>query len=332
MTEHETQRKVLRAKSNPSDGNMCRNCHMRLGHTSRSCEYDKCLSVFSCGEEKLHPGEINSRSVRTSIQKLKGVIEKLEKDFHFKENASNKICESLGNKIETTLLQENGNRYIEAGIKKWALLRKHVFIIEKYCKQHFGGSIPPKHRLSDILNVALEKCTPDDGDKTDQKFLSRVKTKRANPARDVLEARGISFPDIINVNESSTSQSNLMHRCAPCNKDEEEEQLTMVLNQSLLESKSTAPQVATTDFRQSTPFNTFHHGHGFYHPSLNFPHAAAPCPLYHYSHATGFQPPPVEMYVRDPGVSTYGSFESFFPQTVQESSSASLSSSATASA
>ncbi len=53
--EHEVQCKLLRVKSNPSDGNMCRNCHMRLGHTARNCEYDKCISVFRCGEEKLHP-------------------------------------------------------------------------------------------------------------------------------------------------------------------------------------------------------------------------------------------------------------------------------------
>ena len=43
--EHEIQRKILRVKSNPSDGKLCRNCHMRLGHTSHCCEYEKCLSV-----------------------------------------------------------------------------------------------------------------------------------------------------------------------------------------------------------------------------------------------------------------------------------------------
>ena len=28
MKEHEIQRKLLRVKSDPADGNMCRNCHM----------------------------------------------------------------------------------------------------------------------------------------------------------------------------------------------------------------------------------------------------------------------------------------------------------------
>ncbi|CAB3976861.1 PREDICTED: uncharacterized protein LOC107337214 [Paramuricea clavata] len=70
--EHEIQRKILRVKSNPSDGKLCCNCHMRLGHTARSCEYEKCLSVFGCGEEKLHTGELDSHSTHSSIQKLKG--------------------------------------------------------------------------------------------------------------------------------------------------------------------------------------------------------------------------------------------------------------------
>ena len=76
--EHEVQRKLLRVKSNPFEGNMCRNCHMRLGHTARNCGYEKCSSVFRCGEEKHHPGEIDSRGTRLTIQKLKADIAELE--------------------------------------------------------------------------------------------------------------------------------------------------------------------------------------------------------------------------------------------------------------
>ena len=67
--EQEVQMKIQRVKSNPSDGNLCRKCHMRLGHTARLCEYEKCSSVFSCGEEKFHHGEIDSRATRNSIKK-----------------------------------------------------------------------------------------------------------------------------------------------------------------------------------------------------------------------------------------------------------------------
>ena len=66
--EQDVQYKLLRVKSNPSDGNMCRNCHMRLGHTAHNCDYEKCILVLRCGEEKLHSGEIDSRGNRVTIQ------------------------------------------------------------------------------------------------------------------------------------------------------------------------------------------------------------------------------------------------------------------------
>ena len=87
--EQEVQRKLLRVKSNHSNGNMCRNCHLRLKHIARNCEYEKCISVFRWSGEKLHPGEIDSRGTRLTIQKLKADIAKLERDRDLKEIASN---------------------------------------------------------------------------------------------------------------------------------------------------------------------------------------------------------------------------------------------------
>ena len=142
--EQEVQMKIQRVKSNPSDGNLCRKCHMRLGHTARLCEYEKCFSVFSCGEEKFHHGEIDSRATRNSIKKIKEDIAKLEKDLKLKEEQSKELSESLSDKIENALMKENGSHYIDDGVKKWTLLRKHVYIIEEHCEKHFGGRIPPR--------------------------------------------------------------------------------------------------------------------------------------------------------------------------------------------
>ena len=97
--EQEVQRKILRVKSDPSDGNLCRKCHMRFGHTARLCKYEKCSSVFSCGEEKYHHGEIDSRGTRNSIKKIKDDIAKLETGLKLKEGQSKKLSESLSNKI-----------------------------------------------------------------------------------------------------------------------------------------------------------------------------------------------------------------------------------------
>ena len=71
----ETESKLDRVKSNPRDGNVCRNCHLRLGHTSRSCDYGKCTSVFKCGMEKFHPGEHNAKDLRSKLRKHERELE-----------------------------------------------------------------------------------------------------------------------------------------------------------------------------------------------------------------------------------------------------------------
>ena len=249
MKEQETQRKLLLVKSNPSDGNLCRSCHLRLGHTARNCEYGKCESVFVCGEEKLHPGEIDSRSIRLSIKNARADIAKLERELSDKENASKQLSQTLTNKIEAGLMKENADHYTNAGQRKWLLLRKHVFIIEKYCKSHYGGRIPPKHKLSDILSVALQKENSDD-DSDEEIHIRHAKQSRprGNPAKGFLESEGITFPD---PKESSrivkNQKKSSLYRCAPSNRDEEAEQLNMVLQQSLMESdRNRAPSATNT--------------------------------------------------------------------------------------
>lgn len=108
-------------------------------------------------------------------------------------------------------MQENQNNYVEAGVKKWALLRKHVFIVEKFCKAYFGGKIPPNHNVSQILNVAMQdksSSLPAEG----HSLLKQAKSSRsARPtsAKSVLEDHGIVFPDAID--GASSSHQNIIH-------------------------------------------------------------------------------------------------------------------------
>ena len=127
-------------------------------------------------------------------------------------------------KVGISLLQENANLYMVSGNKNWSLLRKHVFIIEKYCKDHFSGKIPAKHNISNILSVALEG-TSSLGDPTQSAVeQTLVKFNRGKPARNVLE-KHISFPDPNNASlssaQSAESSSNLLDRCKPITKEEE---------------------------------------------------------------------------------------------------------------
>ena len=84
----ETESKLDRVKSNPHGGNVCRNCHLRLGHTSRSCDYGKCTSVFKCGMEKFHPGEHNAKDLRSQLKKHERELEKLIEELKCKKNQS----------------------------------------------------------------------------------------------------------------------------------------------------------------------------------------------------------------------------------------------------
>ena len=68
--ENEILEKLERVKSDPHDDNICRNCHFRLGHSAQTCHFGHCTSVFKCGEEKFHSGEINMKELCTQIKKI----------------------------------------------------------------------------------------------------------------------------------------------------------------------------------------------------------------------------------------------------------------------
>ena len=68
--------------------------------------------------------------------------------------------------------------------------------------------------------------------------LKQAKSRK-NPAKSLLENHGIVFPQAANTNKNS---SDLVFLCSPATKEEEEEQLKMVLIQSLFESGRAAPE------------------------------------------------------------------------------------------
>ena len=63
---NEIAKRIEMVKNYPSHGNLCRKCHLCLGHTARNCSYGQCSSVFSCGKEKFHSGELNTKEMDQS--------------------------------------------------------------------------------------------------------------------------------------------------------------------------------------------------------------------------------------------------------------------------
>ena len=183
---HETEVKLERVRSDPREGNVCRNCHLRLGHSVCTCEYGKCPSVFMCGEEKFHCGELNIKGMRNQIKRHQIELHKLVKELDSKKSAI------VHNRIGSDLFQANKTAYIVSGNKYWSLLRKHIYLLEEYCKKNLGGRVPGKQDIQIVLEKALT-----DNDSCGLSFYRSKQSsirKRENPAKPSLEWHGLEFP------------------------------------------------------------------------------------------------------------------------------------------
>lgn len=212
--EKSVTERIERVKSSPADGNMCRNCHLRLGHTARTCEFGKCPSVFKCGEEKFHAGELNVKDIRSQAKKQEMELNKLREELENKKRAIDTMKDTVSIRIENDLLELNKEHYLINGQhKNWSLLRKHVYIVEQYCKQNMGGRIPGKHRIKDILSKALNAnakntCTDDTGSfefiPDTSNYPIRPKQSQKYSVKSKLQNHGIVFPSS---SQSSTPTS-----------------------------------------------------------------------------------------------------------------------------
>ena len=135
------------------------------------------------------------------------------------------------------MLTENRCDYVVGGLKNWSLLRRHVHLVESYCKRKFHGKIPPKESITNILRLAEEQSSDEE-----EEMLPHAKRRRTheNPSKSVLESYSVEFSNIC-VSNSSTScststpcskKSNFsMRRCEPTTV-EEEAQLELALQAS----------------------------------------------------------------------------------------------------
>ncbi len=213
-------------------GQVCSNCHLRLGHTARNCVLDKCTDVFSCGFEKFHHNQVNRSKLNQELKKEETALEKLKIELNNRRSAIRSLENAPTHRIEQGLLSENQDDYVVGGLKNWSLLRRHVHLIEGYCKRNYNCKIPPKESLTDILRRAEES----DEDHEEEKLLHGRRTHE-NPSKSVLESYGIGFPVGCSSKKSSSSSrssstckcvSNYeVQRCEPTTIQEEEAQLEL---------------------------------------------------------------------------------------------------------
>ena len=245
--ENSIQTRIERVRSDPSDGKICRNCHMRLGHTSRSCDFEKCSSVFKCGEEKFHVGESNLKELKISIKKHESELIKLRIELQNKKSAIATNKDRISHRIESDLFQSRKEDYFINGSKNWTLLRKHTYLVEKYCKDHMGGKIPAKQDVGELLSIALEENNPTmEYQRAKQRQSAR--RKHGNPFKPHLERHGVHFPSppicgmerIVRQPLKPNLRERMFHPLFSLpqvlNANEEKEQLAIVLRESLLQT------------------------------------------------------------------------------------------------
>ena len=121
---HETEVKLERVKSDHREGNICRNCHLGLGYSARTCDYGKCFSVFLCRKEKFHPGELNIKEMCSQMKRHQSELNKLVEELDSKKSAIETMKDKVHNCIESGLFQANKTVYIVNGNKRWSLLHK----------------------------------------------------------------------------------------------------------------------------------------------------------------------------------------------------------------
>ena len=165
--------------------------------------------------------------MRNKIQKHESDLCKLKQELENKKKAQETMNNNVTNRIEADLFESNREDYLLHGSKNWSLLRKHVYLVEQYCKKYFRGKIPGKQDIAQVLEKALSEDRPDT-------FFSRSKQNKKredNPTKHSLEKYGIEFPK-----GDCDDNCNSILYTAPKNEREEAEQLAIVMRESVRNS------------------------------------------------------------------------------------------------
>ena len=190
---------------------------------------------FKRGEEKYYVGETKTQKLRSLIRKHEMELKKMT-ELENKQSAINASKNSVSNKIESELFRLKKMDYLLNGNKNWILLRKHVYAIEQFCKQHFGGRFPAKHDISKILaNALADNYSP----------LSYNQSRKSVKIRSDLSFKVLHQMNLFHPTQGKKSFSPIL-ATAPTNAKEETEQLELVMRESLRSQRECGSCVMST--------------------------------------------------------------------------------------
>jgi hypothetical protein len=191
---------AIKKKVGYVDGPMCGNCHQREGHNKLNCPYQKCETVFLCGDIAKHPEEkTRMKQVEKNHRELLKEMSTLENDFKVKEASATSLQSRYVYKVRNVLIESNPSRYLSVGaggvyVENWFQLNKDARKLQSILK----GKVP-----TSVTNI--QKLLDESTDDTlNTSVIDKGKTTVRNPYRNIWEQKGVQWPGR---KESSTSVS-----------------------------------------------------------------------------------------------------------------------------
>ena len=138
-----------------------------------------------CGILDRHLQEKSTRrSLAQKMIKYESKLANLQSDYDNKFQAYKSVEDSFARKIETEIIASNPAKYISNGVKNWALLNKHVALLQKKC----NGKLPPRQTVTRLLHEAVREHEM-------RITVPHPKEKGINPKKRILEEEyAINFP------------------------------------------------------------------------------------------------------------------------------------------
>ena len=105
-----------------------------------------------CGILDRHPQEKSTRRcLAQKMIKCESQLANLQSDYNSKLQAYKSVEDSFARKIETEIIASNPAKYISNGVKNWALLNKHVALLQKKC----NGKLPPSQTVTRLKGASF---------------------------------------------------------------------------------------------------------------------------------------------------------------------------------
>ena len=222
----------------------CGNCHLKLGHTRKSCHFSPCKSAFSCGILSKHANQKSNRAnINKDVQKLESQLRKAKHDLESATSAVERINNSADKRIEDIVLNEQPHRYsTSCGRRNWLILNKDVALLQSKLK----GTLPTRKNVLSLLHSVVNKESQMTHTATSTQ-TRRDTDHRMAPQKRVLEEQfSIQFPTK-RQNSAASSNPIFVH-----SQEKDDFRLALQLQQAEMES-------TTENESSSTAVEVFQH-------------------------------------------------------------------------